>query len=206
MHNTNKASHTGGSPIDHFFVVVVFVSSVPPNTHLLNSLTLFVASNKLANWFLAKGIKRGDIVSLFMPNKPEFIFCWLGLNKIGATAAFINTNLAGKPLTHSLNTASASILVMDTELASQIANSLDEILNMGYTLFSYGSGDDSVEFATPIDLSHVPDTDAPAELRRGTTPNDIAMLIYTSGTTGLPKAGRFSHTRASSTYILGTIS
>ncbi|KAF9376521.1 hypothetical protein CPB97_010746 [Podila verticillata] len=158
---------------------------------------IHLASNKLANWFLAKGIKRGDIVSLFMPNKPEFIFCWLGLNKIGATAAFINTNLAGKPLTHSLNTASASVLVMDTELASQIANSLDEILGMGYTLFSYGSGH-AVDFATPIDLSTVPDTDAPAELRRGTTPNDIAMLIYTSGTTGLPKAGRFSHTRASS--------
>lgn len=149
---------------------------------------------------MAKGIKRGDIVSLFMPNKPEFIFCWLGLNKIGATAAFINTNLAGKPLTHSLNTASASVLVMDTELASQVSNSLDEILDMGYTIFSYGSEHDSVDFATPIDLSTVPDTDAPAELRRGTTPNDIAMLIYTSGTTGMPKAGRFSHTRASSTY------
>ncbi|KAG0343168.1 hypothetical protein BG004_005456 [Podila humilis] len=159
---------------------------------------IHIASNKMANWFLAKGIQRGDIVSLFMTNKPEFLFTWLGLNKVGATAAFINTNLAGKPLTHSLRTASASMLVMDTELTQQIADSLDEILAMGYTIYSYGSDHAAaVDFATPIDISSISDADAPVERRRGTTANDIAMLIYTSGTTGLPKAGRFSHSRAS---------
>ncbi|KAG0217977.1 hypothetical protein BGX33_009008 [Mortierella sp. NVP41] len=157
---------------------------------------IHLASNRIGNWLLAKGIKRGDIVSLFMLNKPEFLFCWLGINKIGATGAFINTNLAGKPLTHSLKTASASMLIMDTELASQIADSLEEIQQMGYSIYSF-AGPEQFDFATPIDSAHASDADTLEHLRRGTTANDIAMLIYTSGTTGLPKAGRFAHSRAS---------
>ncbi|KAF8938107.1 hypothetical protein BGZ47_008738 [Haplosporangium gracile] len=152
-------------------------------------------SNKFGNWLLSKGVKRGEIVSLFMQNKPEFLFCWLGINKIGATGAFINTNLAGKPLTHSLRTATASVLVMDAELPIPISNVLDEVLEMGYTIYSYG-GPQQHDFATPIDLSQVSDLALPRSLRKKTTANDIAMLIYTSGTTGLPKAGRFSHARA----------
>ncbi|KAF9427037.1 hypothetical protein BGZ94_005584 [Podila epigama] len=152
-------------------------------------------SNRVGHWLLSKGVKRGDIVSLFMQNKPEFIFCWLGLNKIGATGAFVNTNLSGKPLTHSLRTATASLLIMDSELTAPIANVLDEVLQMGYTIYSYG-GPQTVDFATPIDLASCLTSDLPKALRQKTTANDIAMLIYTSGTTGLPKAGRFSHARA----------
>ncbi|KAF9560918.1 hypothetical protein EC968_005967 [Mortierella alpina] len=154
-----------------------------------------LASNRCGNWLLAKGVRRGDIVSLFMLNKPEFIFCWLGLNKIGATGAFINTNLTGKPLIHSLRTATSSMLIMDTELTDAIAQSLDEIQEMGYSIYSYGP--EAVHFATPMDILQAPDTDTPEHLRRNTTTDDIAMLIYTSGTTGLPKAGRVSHSRAS---------
>ncbi|KAG0305994.1 hypothetical protein BGZ98_003179 [Dissophora globulifera] len=154
-------------------------------------------SNKVGNWLLSKGVKRGEIVSLLMHNRPEFLFCWLGINKIGATGAFINTNLTGKPLTHSLRTATASILILDTELAQPIADVLDEVSQMGYTIYSYG-GDkgSSVNFASPLDLSGISDSALPKALRRKTTANDIAMLIYTSGTTGLPKAGRFAHARA----------
>ncbi|KAF9206828.1 hypothetical protein BGZ49_001720 [Haplosporangium sp. Z 27] len=156
---------------------------------------IYHASNRIGNWLLSKGAKRGDIVSLFMLNKPEFIFCWLGITRIGCTAAFINTNLNGKPLTHSLKTATGSILIMDSDLARPISESLDDIKGLGYNIYWYaGSGE--VNFAPPIDLSHVTEAETPDHLRRGTTIADVAMLIYTSGTTGLPKAGNFTHIRA----------
>ncbi|KAF9352918.1 hypothetical protein BGX26_009310, partial [Mortierella sp. AD094] len=162
---------------------------------------IYQASNRIGNWLLSKGTKRGDIISLFMLNKPEFIFCWLAINRIGCTAAFINTNLNGKPLTHSLRTATGSILIIDSDLAEPIANSLDEITAIGYSVYWYaGTGD--VDFAAPLDLSHVTEEDTPDHLRRGTSPTDVAMLIYTSGTTGLPKAGNFTHTRAGAGGVL----
>ncbi|KAF9350230.1 hypothetical protein BGX26_011558 [Mortierella sp. AD094] len=155
---------------------------------------IYHASNRIGHWLLSKGVKRGDIISLFMLNNPEFIFCWLGINRIGCTAAFINTNLRGKPLAHSLRIATGSILIMDSDLAAPVAHSLDEIIEMGYSIYWYaGTGD--VDFAAPLDLSHVTEADTPDHLRRNTTLTDVAMLVYTSGTTGMPKAGKVIHTR-----------
>ncbi|KAF9109745.1 hypothetical protein BGX27_007257 [Mortierella sp. AM989] len=156
---------------------------------------IYHASNRIGNWLLSKGAKRGDIISLFMLNKPEFIFSWLAINRIGCTAAFINTNLTGKPLTHSLRTATGSILIMDSDLATPISDSLDEILEMGYSVYWY-AGSGNIDFVAPVDLSQVTEEATPDHLRRKTSPADVAMLIYTSGTTGLPKAGKFTHIRA----------
>ncbi|KAF9161761.1 hypothetical protein DFQ26_004165 [Actinomortierella ambigua] len=160
-------------------------------------------SNRVANWLLSKGVKRGDIVSLFMQNKPEFLFCWLGLNKVGATGAFINNNLTGKPLTHSLRTAASKMLIMDAEIPEAIRDVLAEVQQMGYVIYSYG-GPETVDFAESVDLSQMSTQSPPKDLRSKTGPNDIAMLIYTSGTTGLPKAGRFSHARANLAALFWT--
>ena len=42
-------------------------------------------ANKIANWAIQKGYKRGDVVSLLMENRPEYIIFWYGFSKIGAT-------------------------------------------------------------------------------------------------------------------------
>ncbi len=33
-------------------------------------------SNRVANYFLAKGFKKGDTVAFYMPNRPEYIIHW----------------------------------------------------------------------------------------------------------------------------------
>eukprot|EP01089_Gocevia_fonbrunei_P020347 TRINITY_DN7565_c0_g1_i3.p1 TRINITY_DN7565_c0_g1~~TRINITY_DN7565_c0_g1_i3.p1 ORF type:complete len:167 (-),score=14.49 TRINITY_DN7565_c0_g1_i3:506-1006(-) len=48
-------------------------------------------ANKIAHWADAQGIKQGMTVALLMGNRPEFYFTWLGLCKVGATIALINT-------------------------------------------------------------------------------------------------------------------
>ncbi|KAI8598079.1 hypothetical protein EDD21DRAFT_383621 [Dissophora ornata] len=83
---------------------------------------------------------------------------------------------------------------MDTDVAAPVSESLEEICEMGYTIYSHGEA--RVDFGIPIDLLQFPDADTPEHLRRNTTVNEMAMLIYTSGTTGLPKAGLVSHSRA----------
>ena len=44
-------------------------------------------ANQIANWAISKGYKTGDAISLLMENKPEYIFTWFGLAKIGVTVA-----------------------------------------------------------------------------------------------------------------------
>ena len=70
------------------------------------------AANRYANWALAQGIKKGEVVSLLMENRPEYLFAWLGLVKIGAIAALINCNLKGPPLAHSINVAGGAHVIL----------------------------------------------------------------------------------------------
>jgi len=50
-------------------------------------------TNRIANYFLAKGFQRGDVIAIFMQNKPKYVACIIGLAKIGATSALINYQL-----------------------------------------------------------------------------------------------------------------
>jgi fatty-acyl-CoA synthase len=52
-------------------------------------------ANRYARWAQAQGVKRGDVVALLMENRPEYLFAWLGIVRIGAIAALLNTNLRG---------------------------------------------------------------------------------------------------------------
>ena len=65
---------------------------------------LDLLSNQVAHWAAKNGIRTGTVVPLMMNNCPAYIAIWLGLAKIGASAALINTNLSGKSLLHCLQT------------------------------------------------------------------------------------------------------
>ena len=65
---------------------------------------LDLLSNQVAHWAAKNGIRTGTVVPLLMNNCPAYIAIWLGLAKIGAAAALINTNLQGKSLLHCLQT------------------------------------------------------------------------------------------------------
>ena len=50
-------------------------------------------ANRCAHTFTEQGLGRGDTASVVMENRIEFLATIVGLNKIGATGALINTNL-----------------------------------------------------------------------------------------------------------------
>ena len=51
----------------------------------------FDRSLRTASMFKTLGIAKGDRVALFLPNCPEFLYCWFGLSMIGAVSVPINT-------------------------------------------------------------------------------------------------------------------
>lgn len=60
------------------------------------SLTWDLDVLRLAAFFESRGIKKNDVVGLFMTNSPEMIITVLALSKLSAVAGLINTNLRGK--------------------------------------------------------------------------------------------------------------
>lgn len=63
------------------------------------------------------GLKRGDVVCLFMPNCGEYVTTWLGMAKLGAVSALINSNLRHRPLLHCVQVAKAKAIVFSESLA-----------------------------------------------------------------------------------------
>ena len=81
--------------------------------------------NQVANYFQSIGYKKGDVVALFMENRPEFVFFWLGLNKIGVISALINHNLKKDPLSHCISIVDAKGLVFTAGVAGTCCVSLE---------------------------------------------------------------------------------
>jgi len=149
-------------------------------------------SNKIANWLKTKGVKKGDVVALFMENCPEYVAIWLGMLKVGAIGALINFNLTKKPLVHSITVSRAKMCIVDAGLADSIRAVRDQLT--GIELFSFGG---NVDFAPSVEqqLTVVSDKRPPRQVRDGCKFTDPALLVYTSGTTGLPKAATIKHVR-----------
>ncbi len=151
------------------------------------------AANRYARWAQSLGLKRGDSVALLMENRPEYMFAWGGLIKIGVTVALINTNLRERALAHSLAISNAKHVVLGAELAANYASCLDD---MQEKLTAWATGG-AVQGAEDLDKALAAQSDAalPKDVRKGMTANDKCFYIYTSGTTGLPKAANMSHLR-----------
>jgi fatty-acyl-CoA synthase len=147
-------------------------------------------SNQVANWAIKKGYKTGDVVALLMENKPEFIFIWLGLSKLGITIACLNNNIKSKSLAHCIQTSKSKSLILSSDLIDNYSSSEDLIDNQ---LSVYVSGD-KVQGFENIDDDNEKNTNRPnSSIRKTLTNSESLFYIYTSGTTGLPKASNFSH-------------
>lgn len=52
--------------------------------------------DRLSYFLHEKGVQTGDFIGVFMSNSPEMVMAILALQKLGAVAALLNTNLRGK--------------------------------------------------------------------------------------------------------------
>lgn len=122
-------------------------------------------------------------------NSPQFVFLWLGLWSIGAVPAFINYNLTGDPLLHSIKSSTTRIVFVDPEVRHQFTPEVSDTLASSNARGGKGPIQ-IVHFDAPIEqhissLKGVREPDKSREAMR----LDLALLIFTSGTTGLPKPG-----------------
>jgi fatty-acyl-CoA synthase len=147
--------------------------------------------NQYARFARDNGIGPGDAVALMMNNRAEYLAVWLGLTRVGAVVALLNTHITGDVLAHSVNIASPRMLIADGELAAR-AGTLRARVAKDVKLYVYGG---SMEGFAPLEAAVNRHSAAPLEGVTVPPIDSIALYIYTSGTTGLPKAARVSHYR-----------
>ncbi|VFB20000.1 AMP-binding protein [Pseudomonas fragi] len=151
--------------------------------------------NRVANGFLALGIKPGDKVALMLPNCPQFLTSWFGLNRIGAVSVPINVALKGNGLAYQIDQADCVALVASDSYLPALDAIAEQLLKLRHTVM--------VAAGQPVVLSAWPgvqslDFEALAD-RAETAPaivvdfRDLATISYTSGTTGQSKGVMISH-------------
>ena len=168
-------------------------TAITSPTGTLTYAQLSESANRIARWGIARGLAKGDVVCLLMPNRPEFLAIWIGLTRIGVTVALLNTQLVGAALAHCIGVAAPRTIIADARLES----SLDSIGPHPLTeveSWIYGTGEGNRLRLDHACAAFKGDALLPDERAYPSLP-DSALYIYTSGTTGLPKAARVSHLR-----------
>jgi fatty-acyl-CoA synthase len=157
--------------------------------------------NQAAHALQALGVRRGDVVALAMENRPEFFFAWMGLSKLGAVVAFLNTHASGRVLEHALAETRAGRVIVGEECLPHFAATptLPKDLPLWLWPDHARPADPALQALCTLDLAPLvagaPSHNPPAVWRDGLVAGDTAQYIFTSGTTGLPKAAVVSHAR-----------
>mgnify|MGYP000005107845 CR=1 FL=1 len=164
------------------------------------------AANRIAHYLASQGVGKGNVVALFMENRPEYLIYQLAITKLGATVALINNSQKGQVLLHSLNLVKPGSVVVGEEVFSPLADILDD-LTVAVDVYRVPDtdtinqpGDDDGKFINIARASYeYPEDNLP--VTQTITPDTTAWYIYTSGTTGLPKASTQTHDRMAKAFI-----
>jgi fatty-acyl-CoA synthase len=168
---------------------------------------------RLARGLLALGVRKGDKVALWMPNRPEWFATQYGCGLIGAVVVALNTRYKAHELRYILRQSDATTLVcadhagpvdyLETlaevlpDLAASVPGELDvEEFPMLRRVIVHAEDPHPgcLAWRDVQDAGDEPAGAAVLDAARGAvTPDDPFTILYTSGTTSFPKGAIISH-------------
>jgi long-chain acyl-CoA synthetase len=141
-------------------------------------------AGRVAAGLQSLGVVAGDRVAMLVRNRPEFVFIFFAVQRLGAVAVPMDVRLQGAEVSHVLADSGARVLLHDEDLVSRLPSARMTALRVTPVVVPEpGAG---LLFAQAVGLP-IP------EPRPIDNEDDVAIILYTSGTTGRPKGAAISH-------------
>ena len=181
-------------------VALIWEGNDPNETKKFTYKELHAEVCKFANVLKANGIKKGDVVTFYLPMIPELAMGILACSRIGAIHAVVFGGFSSDALANRINNCESDLLVScdgtfrGAKAVPQKANA-DAALKDCPTIKKHlvvervGSDNVSVDWNADLDVWYHDevakvDADCPAEEIDACDP---LFILYTSGSTGTPK-------------------
>ncbi len=161
----------------------------------INYAQFYRRARRLASALQRRGVQKGDVVSVMLPNIPAMLDAHFAVPALGAVLNAINTRLDTETIAYILKHGEAKVLIVDRMYAGVVGPALKKIkrkilvIDVDDPLYT-GPGELLGEmnyeaFLATGDAAHpwkLPDDES-----------DPIALNYTSGTTGRPKGVVYHH-------------
>jgi len=144
--------------------------------------------NRYANFFLSLGANKGEVINVFLENRPELMFIMGAMSKIGTIGSLINTRQRAATLRHSLKLNQVRFYVIGEELIDAFEEVKGDLeLTQDDKLYFLKDNDEIIIPEGYIDLM---EQIKHQDIKNPSTTNemlgsDTYVFIFTSGTTGM---------------------
>ncbi|HEY6421341.1 MAG TPA: AMP-binding protein [Candidatus Binataceae bacterium] len=139
------------------------------------------ASNRFANALRGLGIRRGDVVAIHTPQRPETAIAHIACYRLGAVALPISKLFGPDAIRYRLENSAAKAILMEPETVEKMdAVPRAELPEFKHVIVAGGS-------RGGLSFDELLAKGAPEFAMEKSSAEDPTLLMYTSGTTGNPK-------------------